>query len=305
MKKTMLGLLLCTFLLGMNGMVNVQAAQTSGTTTVGYSTEGLDINISIRGEEQVIKGTAHHMYEAVYEKQPTSVVWSIKGAASSNTRIDESGTLFVGVDETADDIEIIAYSTINPSKSATLKVKLIEKTYTVVEIEKKNDITVPYGTTEAQIGKQLDKNDTFQVTIQTNDGKTYVLEVDRAFYYSIQDVVRPNGLLKEGTFQVVYELIMPNISIDYDDTIKLTYEKDTNVTGETTTDITVTVLEKKAENQKPTQVPEQPDKPISGPATGDGTYTAGYVIGMVGMLSLMIYLYMRCRKQDEDHEEKE
>ena len=311
MRKTVIRLLLCTFLLGVNGMSNVQAAESSRTTTVGYTADNSNVNISIKGEEQVIKGTAHHVYEAIYEKQPTSVVWSIKGATSADTRIDESGSLIVGVDERADEIEIIAYSTIDPSKSATQKVKLIEKTYTIVEIEKKKDITVPYGTTETQIKKQLDKNESFKVTIKTNDGKTYVIEVDQAVYYSIQDVVQPDGILKEGEFQVVYDLIMPYLTINFDDTIKFDYEKDTNVIGETTTDVTVTVLEKIVDAQKPTQKPTQnpenpnrPSKPISSPATGDRTNTAGYLIGMVGMLSLMLFMYMRWKKEDENSEEK-
>lgn len=305
MKKTMIGLLLCTFLLGVNGIVNVHATQSSGTTTIGYTTEGLNMNISIKGEEQVIKGTSNHAYKAFYEEQPTSVVWSIKGATSPDTRIDEGGNLIVGVDETAEVIEILAYSTINPAKSASMKVKLIEKTYTIIDIEKKDDINVPYGTTEKQITDRLDQNNKFKVTIRTNDEKTYVIYIDQAIYYSIQDVVGDDGFLKEGKFQVIYDLIMPHISINYDDTIQLDYEKDSNIIGETTTSITVTVLGKTADDKKPVQKPNKPDKPIKGPVTGDDTNATAYLMGMGAMLSLMIFMYLKYKKDEEEQEGKE
>lgn len=53
------------------------------------------------------------------------VVWSIEGAQSENTRIDENGKLEIGADETAQSITVKAVSTTDESKTASALVTVV------------------------------------------------------------------------------------------------------------------------------------------------------------------------------------
>ena len=251
MKKMIIGLSICTFLLSAGGIAYVQAYTGEGTTTIGYTADATSIKMEINGEIEVIKGTTGHPYQLNADGNETSAIWSIKGATSKNTKIDAGGFLTIGVDETADEIEIIGYSAENPDRFASYKVKLVEKTYTVIDVEKKKDITMPYGTTREELLKKLGENSEFEVTIKTNDGKTYVIMVDQGMVHSDEAVVQENGVLTSGTFKVDYKLLLPFLKIDYDETMITDKSKDTNIVGDAVTSIMVTIKDAEKPIVKP------------------------------------------------------
>ena len=53
------------------------------------------------------------------------VVWSVAGAKSANTKIDEYGTLTIGLDETAKQLTVTAVSVVDRSKSDTAVVNVM------------------------------------------------------------------------------------------------------------------------------------------------------------------------------------
>ena len=316
MRKTIIGLLIGTFLLGTGGMINVYASSGTGSTTIGYTADASSIKMEITGEAEVIKGTTGHPYHLSGDGNETSAIWSIKGATSKNTKIDAGGFLTIGVDETADEIKIIGYSVENPDRFAEYTVKLVEKTYTIVDIEQKNDITMPYGTTEDQLLSKLDEDNIFDVTVKTNDGKTYVISVGEGVLYSDEAVVQENGVLLPGTFKLNYELTLPFIQIDYDETIVTDKNKDTNIIGDAMTYIMVTIQEADKPivkpDDKPTVKPDEPtikpstdnNKPISGtisgPNTGDETNMIPYLLGMAALPLAMILLMFKRKRDDKE-----
>ena len=302
MKKMIIGLSICTFLLSAGGIAYVQAYTGEGTATIGYTADANSIKMEISGEIKVIKGTTGHPYQLSADGNEISAVWVIKGATSKNTKIDAGGFLTIGVDETADEIEIIGYSTENPNRFASYKVKLVEKTYTVIDVEKKNDITMPYGTTEEELIKKLSENSVFEVTVKTNDGKTYVITVDQSVINSDEAEVQENGVLKSGTFQVNYKLLLPFMQIDYDETILTDQSKDTNIVGDAVTSIMVTIKDAEKPITKPST---DNNKPVSGtvssPNTGDETTMFPYLLGMAALPLMMLMLLFK-RKKEEDEE---
>lgn len=48
---------------------------------------------------------------------PQEVTWTVEGAASADTKIDENGTLTIGLDETAETLTVRATSVADPTKS--------------------------------------------------------------------------------------------------------------------------------------------------------------------------------------------
>lgn len=305
MKKLMFSIVVCTLLLGIPWGISVDAYTGTGTTTIGYISDSSSIKMDIEGEVEVIKGTAGHPYHLTADGKEVSAVWNIRGATSKNTKIDAGGFLNIGVDEKATELEIIGYSAENPNRYATYKVKLTEKTYSVVNIEKKPDLTMPYGTTEEQLLNKLEAYNTFQVTLKSNDGKTYVIAVDRAFIYSDEAVIQSNGIVRKGSFKINYELIMPFVQIDYDGSVYTDKNGISNITGDKITGITVTI--KDTGTESPSGHPsEDGNKHVNGsvtsPNTGDATNTKGYAaILSIGAVMLLITFNRKRHEKDEEH----
>lgn len=300
MKKALISFFACALLLGLSGIADVQAASGSSTTNIGYTADHSNMDLKILGETEIIKGTAGHQYTLnAYDKE-IPAVWTIKGATSKKTFIDAGGFLNVGVDETATEIEIIAYSTENPDMFETHKVKLIEKTYTVVNVEKKNDISMPYGTTEKQLLDKLEKYDTFQVTLESNDGKTYVIYVDQALIHREDDIIQENGIVRKGSWKINYDLVLPYIQIDYDGTVYTDVNKETNITGDATTSVMVTITgDDPVPPKGDTTVPSKGGK--TSPKTGDTTDTNLYIVSIaIAVLAMFFMLIIRKKKRTKN-----
>lgn len=291
MRKKVTSIFMITCLLAVGITTPIQAAESTKDVIVSYESNRA---LSIQGKKEVIKGTANHSYKGFFEDIEADVIWSIEGATSKNTRIDEGGFLIVGVDETSDKIQVSATSKNNPDNQATLEVILIEKTYTTVSVEKKDDITMNYGTTENELVNRLGEYKTFQVTIKTNDEKVYVIDVNQASFHSKDDVVDANGIVKEGSFDVIYNLILPHLQIEYDGTITTKTSEKTNIIGKASSSIKVTIV-----NRGEPVKPSVPVNPIKGPNTGDTTNPImNIMVGGVALLSLLL-LWKR-RKEEKN-----
>lgn len=303
MRKVITCLTICMLLLGTGGVTSAYAAVGGGTTTIGYVADADSIQMEITGSDEVIKGTDGHDYHLTADGNEVSAVWVIKGATSDNTKIDEAGNLAVGVDETATELEIIAYAAENPNRFAVYTVKLVEKTYEIVSIEKKEDINLPYGTTKDQLENELEKNDTFQVTIESNDGKTYVIDVDRSNFTIGDDMIDANGVVKKGQYDISYELILPFIQIDYDGTVYMDKAKDTNITGNAKTGITVTIADNgggdpNTDNDTP-KTGDTGQTNDNGPKTGDMMNIGRYLMLISAAGIMLIVTLVKRRKKDK------
>lgn len=298
MKRIVISSILCTFLLIMGEIVNIQAYSGRETTTIGYDGTNAPFEMKIIGEQNIIKGTAGHPYHLYADGNEISCIWNIKNASSKNTRIDAGGFLNIGVDETADEVEIIGYSTVNPNRYAVYKVKLTEKTYTVINVKKKNDVTMLYGTTKKQLMNMQEKINGFEVTIKTNENKTYVITVDRTIISLEEEAIQSNGIIREGNIKVNYDLILPFLQIDYDGTVYTDNGRKTNITGEAVTDIMVEIKK----NQTSSDMLLSRDGTLIKEAveTDDGIDMNRYIMGILIIPLIAALMIINRKKQDKE-----
>ena len=109
---------------------------------------------------------------------PQEVTWTVEGAASADTKIDENGTLTIGLDETAETLTVRATSVADPTKSGTavVHVTAIDKAAlkaAIDEAESLNADDYTPSTWSALTDALADANDVYS-------GKTTQDEVDAA-----------------------------------------------------------------------------------------------------------------------------
>ncbi|MCI5924753.1 MAG: discoidin domain-containing protein [Oscillospiraceae bacterium] len=109
---------------------------------------------------------------------PQEVTWTVEGAASADTKIDENGTLTIGLDETAETLTVRATSVADPTKSGTavVHVTAIDKAAlkaAIDEAESLNADDYTPSTWAALTDALADANDVYS-------GKTTQDEVDAA-----------------------------------------------------------------------------------------------------------------------------
>lgn len=290
MGKKILSFLLMSLLL-VEGISMVVATTTKKDVTVTYTTDRL---LSIVGTNEVIAGTKGHLYKSYLDDMEAEVVWEIQGATSKKTKIDRTGSLQVGIDETAKNIEVIAKLTIHPNKQQRKTVAIKEKTYTIISVEKKPDIELEYGVKESTVQEILDSYHIFTVMIETNDGKQYEIEIDTIYYRTKEKVVTKEGIIKTGTFDVIYTLVLPRIDIDYDGSISLDKTKRSTMLEEVNSLVKVRITgSEEKENVKEIEAVKE----IEGPTTGDTTSIGWWIL--IGGLSGSVFVVMKVRSDKE------
>lgn len=211
----------------------------------------IPIRFEIVGENNVIKGAGTSYQANVENAASNAVTWSINGQNSTLTAIDQNGVLSVGNDETATQIEIIATLNEDINKSASKIVNIIDKSYTITNIE----LPVPSATVETDILKSgivniANKNQKARITIETNTGQTAIIEVDINDYNLPIEMIDTNGKLIVGNYQITYTLKLPYITIDSDGNVIVDNSKETNLLGEATVSMNMKVEEKKVNNDE-------------------------------------------------------
>ena len=83
------------------------------------------------------------------------VVWTVEGANSADTKVDENGTLTIGIDETAEQLYVTATSAADESKSDTAVVNVTPKEKYYVEVIAGEHGTVTPGSGEYYEGTDV------------------------------------------------------------------------------------------------------------------------------------------------------
>ena len=86
---------------------------------------------------------------------PDEVVWTVEGANSADTKVDENGTLTIGIDETAVQLYVTATSVVDETKSDTAVVNVTPKEKHYVEVIAGEHGTVTPGSGEYYEGTDV------------------------------------------------------------------------------------------------------------------------------------------------------
>ena len=128
----------------------------------GFSVSDTSLNIE-RGASYTFTGTVSGTVE------DKSIVWSLSGAKSSATEIDSStGVLTVGADEDFGTLTVVATAKADSTKTATIKVNVIEAVY-ISSVEITTEDTTLYQGSALELsvdveGTQTDKSVTWSVS---------------------------------------------------------------------------------------------------------------------------------------------
>ena len=100
------------------------------TATINYTVVGRSVSeVVITEKQDVMKLGEAAMFKAEVKGENlnnTNVVWTVEGASSENTTIDENGKLTIAADEVAREVVVKATSEFDSSKYATVVVKVYE-----------------------------------------------------------------------------------------------------------------------------------------------------------------------------------
>ena len=97
-------------------------------TPMILSVTGLpEVNLSSLEDVQVEKGGSHQFAITVTGGTTNTVTWSLTGATSSDTKIDQNGLLVVGDDETSTTLIVSATSDDDQAKVETVNITVAEK----------------------------------------------------------------------------------------------------------------------------------------------------------------------------------
>ncbi len=96
------------------------------------------------------------------------VVWTVEGAKSADTKVDENGTLTIGIDETAEQLYVTATSAADETKSDTAVVNVTPREKFYVEV-----IAGEHGTVTPGSGEYYEGTD---VTFTFTPDKGYAVD---------------------------------------------------------------------------------------------------------------------------------
>ena len=128
----------------------------SSVSKVSISPSGLS---AVQGRIQTFKATAEGQ-----NSPDQSVIWTISGNSSANTKIDTKGNLTIAADEKPQQsLTVTATSVADSSKSGTATVTVIAPVVTTENTDVVYDLTeaiLPEGVTEVIVGTtEVSKND--------------------------------------------------------------------------------------------------------------------------------------------------
>ena len=124
-----------------------------------------------------------------------------------------------------------------------------------------------------------------------------MIYVDQALIHREDDIIQENGIVRKGSWKINYDLVLPYIQIDYDGTVYTDVNKETNITGDATTSVMVTITgDDPVPPKGDTTVPSKGGK--TSPKTGDTTDTNLYIASIaIAVLAMFFMLIIRKKKR--------
>ena len=129
------------------------STKSASATVKVYENQPIEVGIELTPVETVVKTGTTQKFEVIVtapEGTDTSVVWTVEGNNSENTKISENGELTVAADETAETLKVKATSKADDrvSKEAIVTVEKVVTKVNKVTVTPNEDVKVKVGATQ-------------------------------------------------------------------------------------------------------------------------------------------------------------